>query len=45
MIIRWISLVPSKMVKILAIGGVSAVQRPADPAGIGTDAAGTSEVY
>ena len=31
MIIRWISLVPSKMVKILAVGAVSAGQRPAGP--------------
>ena len=30
MIIRWISLVPSKMVKILALGEVSAGQRPAE---------------
>jgi hypothetical protein len=31
MIIRWISLVPSKIVKILELGAVSAGQRPADP--------------
>jgi hypothetical protein len=39
MIIRWISLVPSKMVKILAIGAVYAGQRPAAPPGISTDSA------
>jgi hypothetical protein len=31
MIMRWISLVPSKIVKILAVGAVSAGQRPAGP--------------
>jgi hypothetical protein len=31
MIIRWISLVPSKIVKILDYGAVSAGQRPVDP--------------
>jgi hypothetical protein len=39
MIRRWISEVPSKMVKILAIGAVSAGQRPAAPLGISTDSA------
>lgn len=39
MIIRWISDVPSKMVKILAVGAVYAGQRPADPRGISTDSA------
>jgi len=39
MIIRWISLVPSKMVKILAIREVSAGQRLAVPHGISTDSA------
>ena len=37
--IRWISLVPSKIVKILAIGAVFAGQRPAYPRGISTDSA------
>src|ERR1700722_14219515 len=37
--IRCISLVPSKMVKILAIGAVYAGQRPAAPRGISTDSA------
>jgi hypothetical protein len=37
--IRWISLVPSKIVKILAIGAVYAGQRPAVPLGINTDSA------
>jgi hypothetical protein len=37
MIIRWISDVPSKIVKILAIGAVYAGQRPAGPRGISTD--------
>jgi hypothetical protein len=39
MIIRWISDVPSKMVKILAIWAVYAGQRPAAPRGISTDSA------
>lgn len=37
--IRWISLVPSKMVKILAMGVVYAGQRPAVPRDISTDSA------
>src|ERR1700722_3880277 len=37
--IRGISLVPSKMVKILAIGAVYPGQRPAAPRGISTDSA------
>jgi hypothetical protein len=37
--IRCISLVPSKIVKILAVGTVFAVQRPADYRGISTDSA------
>jgi hypothetical protein len=37
--IRWISLVASKIVKILAIGAVYAGQRPAVPRGISTDSA------
>jgi hypothetical protein len=37
--IRWISDVPSKMVKILAVRAVSSDQRPAGPRGIGTDSA------
>ena len=43
MSIRWISLVPSKIVKILAIGAVYAGQRPAAPRGISTDSARLSE--
>jgi hypothetical protein len=39
MSIRWISLVPSKMVKILAVRTVSAGQGPADLRGISTDSA------
>jgi hypothetical protein len=39
MIVLWTSLVPSKMVKILAIGAVYAGQRPAAPRGISTDSA------
>jgi hypothetical protein len=37
--IRWISDVPSKIVKILAVGAVSAGQRPVGPRGISTDSA------
>jgi hypothetical protein len=37
--IRWISDVPSKIVKILAVRAVSAGQRPADPRAISTDPA------
>jgi hypothetical protein len=36
MIIRWISLVPSKMVKIFAVWAVSAGRKPADLRGINT---------
>jgi hypothetical protein len=39
MIMRWISDVPSKMVKILAMGAVYAGQRPVAPRGISTDSA------
>jgi hypothetical protein len=39
MIIRWISDMPSKMVKILAVLAVYAGQRPARPPGISTDSA------
>ena len=39
MIIRWISDVPSKIVKILAVRAVYAGQRPAEPPGISTDSA------
>ena len=39
MIIRWISDVPSKMVKIFAVGAVSAGQTPVGPPGISTDSA------
>jgi hypothetical protein len=39
MIIRWISLVPSKMVKILELAAVYAGQQPAYPCGISTDSA------
>jgi hypothetical protein len=39
MIMRWISDVPSKIVKILAVGAVYAGQRPAVPSGISTDSA------
>jgi hypothetical protein len=39
MIMRWISDVPSKIVKILAMGAVYAGQRPAAPLGISTDSA------
>jgi hypothetical protein len=37
--VRRIGLVPSKMVKILVVGAVSASQRPAGPAGISTSSA------
>jgi hypothetical protein len=39
MIIRWISDVPSKMVKILDYGAVSTGQRPVVPRDISTDSA------
>jgi hypothetical protein len=39
MIIRWISLVPSKIVKIVELGAVFAGQRPEYPRGISTDSA------
>jgi len=39
MSIRWISGVPSKMVKIVDYGAVSVGQRPVDPRGISTDPA------
>jgi hypothetical protein len=44
MSIRWISDVPSKMVKIVDLGAVSAGQRPAFLRGISTDSARPSEL-
>jgi hypothetical protein len=39
MIMRWISLVPSKIVKIVELAAVSAGQRPVTPSGISTNSA------
>ena len=39
MIIRWISLVPSKMVKIVDCGAVSAARWPIEGSDISTDSA------
>jgi DNA-binding NarL/FixJ family response regulator len=41
--IRWISLVPPKIVKILPVQAVSAGQRTADPRGVSTDSGPTPQ--